>query len=81
LERIARRVAEICGMEENEVFSKGRQKKKVKARSILCYWAVGEAGISLRTLAKRLGISSPGVGYAVERGEAIVRENQFDLIT
>jgi len=81
LERIARRVAEICGMEENEVFSKGRQKKRVKARSILCYWAVGEAGISLRTLAKRLGISSPGVGYAVERGEAIVRENQFELIT
>lgn len=80
LERIARRVAEICGMEENEVFSKGRQKNKVKAKSLLCYWAVKEAGISLRTLAKRLGISSPGVGYAVERGEAIVRENQFELI-
>ena len=75
LERIARRGAEICGMQEDEVFSKGRQKNKVKARSLLCYWAVREAGISLRTLAKRLGISSPGIGYAVERGEAIAREN------
>ena len=62
------------------MFSKGRQKKKVKARSLLCYWAVREAGISLRTLAKRLGITAPGVGYAVERGEAIARENHFELI-
>ena len=78
--RIAKRVAEICSVKEEEVFSKGRQKKKVKARSLLCYWAVREAGISLRTLAKRLGISAPGVGYAVERGEAIVQENLLKLI-
>ena len=73
-------MAEICGVKEDEVFSKGRQKTKVKARSLLCYWAVREAGISLRTLAKRLWISAPGVGYAVERGEAIVQENQLELI-
>jgi DNA-binding Lrp family transcriptional regulator len=41
----------------------------VKARSLLCYWAAREAGIPLRSLAERLGISAPGVGYAVERGE------------
>lgn len=80
LERIAKRVAKICGVEEQEVFSKGRQKRKAKVRGLLCYWAVREAGITLRTLAKRLGISAPGVGYAVERGEAFVRENQFKLI-
>jgi len=80
VERIAKRVAEICGVEEKEVFSKGRQQKKVKARSLLCYWAVREAGISLRTLAKRLGISAPGVGYAVERGETIVQESHYELI-
>lgn len=80
LERIAGRVAEICGMEKEDVLSKGRQKKRVRARSIFCYWAVREAGISLRTLARRLGISAPGVGYAVERGEAIVRENNYLLM-
>jgi hypothetical protein len=52
----------------------------VKARSLLCYWAVREAGISLRTLAGRLGISGPGVGYAVERGAALVRENHYALM-
>jgi REP element-mobilizing transposase RayT len=80
LERIADRVAEICGMERGRVFSKGRHKRKVKARSLLCYWAVREAGIPLRTLAKRLGLSAPGVGYAVERGAAIIRGSKLELI-
>jgi len=52
----------------------------VKARSLLCYWAVREAGIPLRTLAMRSGISAPGVGYAVERGEAIIRGSKLELI-
>ena len=80
LERIAERVAELYGIGKEEVFSKGRQREKVKARSLLCYWAVREAGISLRTLAGRLGISGPGVGYAVERGAALVRENNYALM-
>ena len=80
LEMIAKRVAQLCAVKVEEVFSRGRQKNKVKAKSLLCYWAAREAGISLRTLAKRLGISAPGVGYAVERGEAIARENLLKLI-
>jgi hypothetical protein len=80
LERIAERVAEFCRVGKEEVFSKGRQRERVKVRSLLCYWAVREAGISLRTLAERLGISGPGIGYAVERGAALVRENNYELI-
>jgi len=80
LERIAKRVAEIFEMEEKDVFSMGRQQRKVKARSLLCYWAVREAGISLRTLARRLRMSAPGVGYAVERGEVIVQEDRYELM-
>ena len=67
-------------MEKHEVFSKGRQQRKVKARSLLCYWAVREAGMSLRELAGRLEMSGPGVGFAVERGEAIAKENGYKLI-
>ncbi len=39
-----------------------------------------ELGISLTELARRLGISVPGVGYSVERGEIIARENDYQLI-
>jgi hypothetical protein len=54
--------------------------KKVKDRSLLRYWAVRAAEIPLRTLSKRLRMSAPGVGYAVERGEAIVKESHYELI-
>jgi hypothetical protein len=80
LDRFAKRVAEIYGMGKDEIFSKGQQQRKVKARSLLCYWAVKEAGMSLRELAGRLEMSGPGVGFAVERGEAIANENGYKLI-
>ncbi len=67
-------------MEKHEILSKGRQRRKVKAKSLLCFWAVREAGMSLRELARRLEMSAPGVGYAVERGETIAHENGYKLI-
>jgi len=36
--------------------------------------------MSLRELAKELEMSPPGVGFSVERGEAIARENGYLLI-
>jgi putative transposase len=80
LDRIAERVAEIMGMAKEEVFSGGRQQKTSKARSLLCFWAVRELGLSLRELSRRLGLSGPGVGYAVERGEVIARQNGYKLL-
>jgi putative transposase len=80
LARIAERVAEIYGMETHEVFSKGRQPGKVKARSLLAYWAVGELGMSQTDLARQLQMSVPGIGFAVQRGETIVRHNKYELV-
>jgi putative transposase len=80
MDTIARRVADIYDMKPSEIFSKGKQQRKVQARSLFCFWAVKELGISLRELAKRLEISSPGIGYSVERGETIARENRYRLL-
>ena len=62
LSRVAQRVADIYGMELHEIFSKGRQDRKVKARSLLCYWAVRELGMSLRDLAREFETSAAGIG-------------------
>ena len=62
LDRIAERVAEIYGMEPREILSGGKQQRKVKARSLCCFWAVSELGMSLRELARRLEMSPPAVG-------------------
>lgn len=80
LDQVAARVADIHGIEVDEIFLKGKQQIRVKVRSLFCFWAVQELGISLTDLAKRLGISVPGVGYSVERGRRIARENDYQLI-
>ena len=80
LERVAARVAEICGTETGEIYMKGKQRKRVKARSLFCYWAVRELGISITELAQLLDISLPAVSYSVDRGEAIAHNNNYQLI-
>ena len=78
--RIAARVAEIYELREDDILSKGKQQRKVKARCLLCFWAVRELGSSLTDLAKHFGLSVPGIGYSVERGEIIARENGYRLV-
>jgi hypothetical protein len=41
---------------------------------------VRELAMTLTALARRLGISVPGVGYAGQSSEAIVREKNYHLI-
>ena len=73
-------VADICEMDLDEIYSKGKQQKKVKARSLLCFWAIRKLGMSLTDLARHLRISVSGVGYAVERRETIARDNNYQLV-
>ena len=80
LERVAERVGDIYGTKMGEIFARGRQQRRVGAPSLFCFWAVRELGNSLASLAMRLGISPAGVGYAVQRGEAIAQEKGYELI-
>jgi hypothetical protein len=47
LDRIATRVGEILGKGTDEVFSKGRQQRNGKAKSLPCLWAVSGISMSL----------------------------------
>ncbi len=62
-----------------EVISKGRQERKVKARSLLCFWASRELGMSHTSLAKKLEMSLSNIGLSVERGESIVKDGSYSL--
>jgi len=61
-------------MEQEEVFSKGRQNRKVRAISLLCFRTARELGVSHTFLAKRLEMSLSGVEFFVERGESIAKQ-------
>ena len=81
LDRIAARVAEVLNMDQDEILSKRRQRRKVKARSLLCFWAARELGMSRTALARKLEMSIDGVGFAVERGGLIAKKRDFMLIS
>jgi putative transposase len=80
LDKISQKVSELYGIDKKEIFSKGRRKIQVKARDLFCYWAVQELGFSCTSVAKRLGMSQPGVGYAVSRGKKTAKKNKLQLV-
>ena len=80
IEKVENRVMEIFGLERDVIYSKGRRKIQAAARSLLCYWAVRELGLTATELAKRLGVTQPAVGYAVSHGKRIAKERHYSLV-
>ncbi|MCF6177771.1 MAG: transposase [Geopsychrobacter sp.] len=80
LQEIAKRVADIFQIDIDKIFSPGRQSPIVRARSLVCFWAARELGISLSELARTFKMSAPGIGYAVVRGEKIAKDNNLRLV-
>ena len=74
------RVSELLSIDRTEVLLPGRQPHRVIARSMVCYWASRELGMSMVELAKLLKISEPTVSQSATRGEKIVKKNKYKLI-
>jgi len=80
IDKIADRVAEIYSIKPEEIFQPGKQPTKAKARSLLCYWAVRELGLTMADLAPKFNISQPAVSMSAQRGEQIASENGYSLM-
>ncbi|MGD8345434.1 MAG: helix-turn-helix domain-containing protein, partial [Desulfobacterales bacterium] len=61
------------------VLTKGKKRIRVKARGVLCFWAVNELGMTGAEVARRLKISKSGVSRAVARGEEIAAKMRLNL--
>jgi len=73
-------VAEVLGINRAEVLSSGRQPHRVQARSLGCFWASRELGMSMVELSKRVKISQPSVSQSANRCEKIAKENKLNLL-
>ena len=62
------------------VWAEGKHREVVKARSLLCYWAVKELGVVMSTLGRRLNISTAAVSQSVLRGEKLAKCHQYKLM-
>jgi REP element-mobilizing transposase RayT len=76
-DRLVERVAALFEMPSQEVLREGRFVRTVAARSVLCYWANRELGVSTVELAQRLNIAQSTVTQSVKRGEKIAAEKRL----
>ncbi|UCF94718.1 MAG: transposase [Desulfobacterales bacterium] len=79
VDTLAQRVAQITGIELSKIWASGKQSTVVQARSLLCYWATSELGISQIWLSKRLKLSQPAISLSVARGREIVIQNNYEI--
>jgi len=79
LHNIAKRISTLPGCSLDDIWNKGKYQQRIKARSLLCYWANRYPGTSQTQLANRLDISQPAVSMAVKRGEEIVKQKNYTL--
>ena len=78
---VVRRVGEIFELKPEVVLSAGKQPVRVEARSVACYWAVRELGMTTVEVSRRLGITQSAVTKAVYRGEKLANDNGFKMIS
>ena len=81
IETVAEKVAAIFDLDLTEIFMKSRIQKRANASGLYCYWAVHELGMTLSELADRLSMTPAGVSYAVQRGETIARQMDYEILS
>ena len=79
-EWLASRVTGLFGLTSKALLTGGKQRRKVKARSVLCYWGRRELGMSAVEISKKLNIASSTASESVMRGRQIVEEQELKLL-
>ena len=78
-DKIVERVARMFELKPKEVLSNVKQRTRVKARSLLCYWAVNELEMAGAAVARRLKMSKSAISRAVARGERVAFDMKLKL--
>ena len=54
VDRLVKKVAQLFDIEQDQIWKPGNRPQRVKARSLVCYWAVRELGMSGTSVGKLL---------------------------
>jgi putative transposase len=74
------KVCEILQLRSTELWAPGKQRRRMQARSLFCYWACRELEISMAALFRKLNISESALSLSVKRGEKLAQEKGYSLI-
>jgi len=80
VEKVAGRVSEIYGIDPKGLFPGGRQRIRMGARSLLCYWVVHELAATLTDLARSPAVTPSAISYAVARGVKPAQSRKYQLV-
>ena len=80
LDKAADRVCGLLGMKQSDIWAPGKERYRVQARSLLCFWASRELRISQSELSRKFKLSATTISQCVKRGEEIVQHNGYSLI-
>jgi hypothetical protein len=72
-------VADYFGLSCESLYTPGRYPAVVRARSVLCFLAVRELGITATELARQMGLTQPAVSLSVKRGGGIAKEEKLSI--
>lgn len=78
-DEVAAAVSNLMSVKPQALIGPGKERTIVKARSLICYWAVSELGLSMTEVAQRLNIALSTVSAAVKKGGQIVDKEQRKL--
>jgi hypothetical protein len=79
LETLSKGVAAYFNLTCDQLNTPGRYPAVVQARSVLCFLAVRQLGLTATELARKIGLTQPAINISVKRGEGIVKERGFDI--
>jgi REP element-mobilizing transposase RayT len=79
LDKVADRVHELLGVKQSDIWAPGKEKYRVQARSLLCYWASRDLRISQIELSRKFKLSPATICKCVKRGEKIAIDNHYSL--
>jgi putative transposase len=79
ISKVEQKILKVFEIDKNELYSGSRKNDVSEARSIFCYLCVRELGESMTAMARKLGLSQPAVGYAVDRGKRVAEKRGLDL--
>jgi hypothetical protein len=73
-EKVLRRASELFGVPIKAITSGGKQPDRVRARSLVAFWAVRGLGMNGTLVGRKIGLSQSAVSRAVQRGEQLAEE-------
>lgn len=79
-DELLKQAARQFAQEADDLLRPGKQPARVNGRSLLCFWAVRDLGMTASEVGRRIGLTQSAVSRAVQRGEKLSVEMKITFL-